>query len=158
MKVLLPLILICIGILLVAGCSGPIFTPAPTPTPSPTPTPLPTPEPVPPLSLEPQPTSVVPPYQQVVVQVTKNTVAIDPWVSVLFAGGAGQSAVRVMTATIVRSDGLTETNATMYPEIGTTILLSGTTHTDRVIVNMTYTNGAMYTVKDERVPFQSPNT
>src|SRR5690606_29461765 len=107
---------------------------------------------------EPQPTSVVPPYQQVVVQVTKNTVAIDPWVSVLFAGGAGQSAVRVMTATIVRSDGLTETNATMYPEIGTTILLSGTTHTDRVIVNMTYTNGAMYTVKDERVPFQSPNT
>ena len=73
-------------------------------------------------------------------------------------GGAGQSAVRVMTATIVRSDGLTEIKAAMYPEIGTTILLSGTTSTDRVIVNMSYTNGATYTVKDERVPFQSPNT
>ena len=158
MKLLLPLTLLCIGIILSAGCTGPLITPAPTPTPSPTPTPLPTPGPIPPLGLEPRPTDVVPPYQRVVVQVTKNTVAIDPHISVLFAGGEGQSAVRVMTATIVRSDGLTETKATLYPEIGTTILLAGTTHTDRVIVNMTYTNGAMYTVKDERVPFQSPNT
>lgn len=158
MKLLFPLILICIGILLVAGCSSPIFTPAPTTTPSPTPTPLPTPEPIPPLGLEPRPTDVVPSYQRVVVQVTKNTVAIDPRVSVLFAGGAGQSAVRVMTATIVRSDGLTETKVATYPEIGTMILLSGTTSTDRVIVNMSYTNGATYTVKDDRVPFQSPNT
>ena len=158
MKILLPLTLLCIGIVLSAGCTGPLITPAPTPTPSPTPTPLPTPEPIPPLGLEPRPTDVVPPYQRVVVQVTKNTVAIDPRVSVLFAGGPGQSAVRVMTATIVRSDGLTEIKAAMYPEIGTTILLSGTTRTDRVIVNMSYTNGATYTVKDERVPFQSPNT
>jgi len=158
MKLLLPLTLLCIGIILSAGCTGPLITPAPTPTPSPTPTPPPTPGPIPPLGLEPRPTDVVPPYQRVVVQVTKNTVAIDPHISVLFAGGAGQSAVRVMTATIVRSDGLTETKAAMYPEIGTMILLSGTTRTDRVIVNMSYTNGATYTVKDERVPFQSPNT
>ena len=44
------------------------------------------------------------------------------------------------------------------PEIGTNILLAGTTRTDRVIVNMTYTDGNTYTVKDELVPFQSPNS
>ena len=158
MKTLLPLTLLCIGIVLIAGCSGPLITPTPNPTVTPTPSPTPTPTPLPPPDLEPRQTDVVPPYQQVVVQVTKNTVAVDPWVSVLFAGGSGQSYATMMTATIIRMDGLTETQAVLYPEIGTNIMLSGSTQTDRVIVNMTYTNGATYTVKDVRVPFQSPNT
>lgn len=150
------LTLIGIGLILVAGCTGPVITPQPTPTATPTPTPSPTP--IPPPDLLPRPTDVVPPYQQVVIQITKNTVAVDPWVSVLFAGGSGQSYATMMTATIIRPDGMTETKTAFYPEIGTNLLLSGTTYTDRVIVEMTYTNGATYIVKDERVPFQSPNT
>jgi hypothetical protein len=156
MKAFLPLVIVCIGILLVAGCTSPGGTPSGTPTSTPTPTP--TVVPISPPDLMPQPTDGIPPFQRVAIQVTKNTVATDPWVSVLFAGGSGQSYVTMMTATIIRFDGFTETNSAMYPEIGTNILLSGSTRTDRVIVNCTYTDGRTYTAKDELVPFQSPNS
>jgi hypothetical protein len=156
MKASLSLVLLCTGILLMAGCTSPVATPSDTPTITPTPTPTLVPIPTP--DLMPLPTDVIPPFQRVAIQVTKNTVATDPWVSVLFAGGSGQSYVTVMSATIIRVDGFTETNSSMYPEIGTNILLSGSTLTDRVIVNVSYTDGSTYTVKDERVPFQSPNS
>jgi hypothetical protein len=151
MKAFLPLLLLGIALILVAGCTNPIVTPLETPTVTPAPTEVPPPTP----DLKPQPTDTVPPNQQVAIQITKNTVAIDPWVSVLFAGGAGQSYVSVVTATIIRSDRTTETKSAMYPGIGTNILFDGTTRTDRVIVNVTYTDGNTYTVKDELVPFQS---
>ncbi len=152
MNVLLPLlILLGTGLLLVAGCTTPIVPTSETPPLTPPEVTLPPPTP----SLIPMPTDRVPPSQQVAIQVTKNTVSIDPWVSVLFAGGAGQPYVAVMTATIIRSDGVTETTSAPYPGIGTNIMLSGTTRTDRVIVNVSYTDGHTYTVKDERVPFQS---
>lgn len=153
MKFLLPLLfLLGIVLILVAGCTNPVVTPLETPTVTPPPTEvsLPTPD------LTPQPTDAVPPFQGVAIQVTKNTVSIDPWVSVLFAGGLGQPYVTVMTATIIRSDGATETRSAPYPGIGTNILLSGTTKTDRVIVDVTFTNGKTYRVKDELVPFQPP--
>lgn len=108
--------------------------------------------------LQPGPTDSVPPFQRVVLQITKNTVATDPWVSVLFAGGSGQSYVAVMSATIIRFDGITETKSASYPAGGTNILLNGTTRTDRIIVNVTYTDGHTYTVRDELVGFQSPNS
>jgi hypothetical protein len=85
-------------------------------------------------------------------------VATNPWVSVLFAGGSGQSYVSMMTATIIRFDETSETASVRSPEIGSNLLLSGSTRTDRVIVNVTYTDGRTYTVKDELVPFQSPNS
>ena len=152
MKAFLALLLLCIALILVAGCNSLIVPPPETPivTPIPTAVPLPTPD------LQPKPTDIVPPVQQVAIQVTKNTVAIDPWVSVLFAGGSGQVYVAVMTATIIRFDGTTDTQSAPSPGIGTNILLSGTTKTDRVIVNVTYTDGHTYTVKDELVPFQNP--
>jgi hypothetical protein len=156
MKAITSFLLICIGFIFVAGCTSPVVTPVDTPTITPTPTPTLVPIPTP--DLMPRPTDVIPPFQRVAIQVTKNTVATDPWISVLFAGGSGQSYITVMTAMIIRVDGFTETNSTMYPEIGTNLLLPGSTRTDRVIVNVTYTDGKTYTVKDERVPFQSPNS
>lgn len=154
MKPFLPLLFLCIAVILVAGCSTPVVTPPATPPLTSTPTEVPNPTP----DLKPQPTDIVPPFQQVAIQVTKNTVATDPWVSVLFAGGSGQSYAAMMTATIIRFDGTTDTKSASYPGIGTNILLSGTTRTDRVIVNVTYTDGNTYTVKDELVPFQSPSS
>lgn len=114
--------------------------------------------PPPPPDLTPLPTDVVPPFQQVAIQVTKNTVSIDPYVSVVFAGGLGQPYVTVMTATIMRPDGTTETSSVRYPGIGTEVILPGTTQTDRVTVDVTFTNGKMYRVKDELVPFQSKHS
>jgi PBP1b-binding outer membrane lipoprotein LpoB len=150
MKAFLSLMILCIALILVAGCTNPIVTP-PTTTPR---TPTPTTSPVTMPDLQPQPTDIVPPNQQVAIQITKNTVATDPWVSVLFAGGSGQSYITVMNATIIRSDGIIETKSVSYPAGNTNIFLNGTTRTDRVIVNVSYTDGNTYTVKDELVPFK----
>lgn len=152
MKLIVPaLAFVCIALLMVAGCTSPISPPSPPETPFPTSTPAQVPD------LVPEPTDVVPPYQQVYVQVTKNTVSTDPWISVLFAGGAGQSYVVQMTATVIHPDGTIETQSARSPEMGTNLMFSGTTKTDRAIVNITYTDGETYTVKDELVPFQNIN-
>lgn len=150
MKAFLSLLILAIGLILLAGCSNQNVTPPATPTLSPTPT-IPS---VTLADLQPQPTDVVPPLQQVAVQITKNTVATDPWVSVLFAGGSGQSFVTEMNTTIIRFDGIIETKSASYPAVNTNIFLNGTTRTDRVIVNVSYTDGNTYTVKDEIVGFQ----
>lgn len=152
MNRILPLLaVICLAFLLAAGCTSPAPPPVTPGTTAPTlpPTQLP--------DLQPRPTDVVPPYQQVAVQVTKNTVATNPWISVLFAGGAGQSYVVQMTATVVRSDGTVETQSARSPQMGTNLMFAGTTRTDRAIVTITYTDGKTYTVKDELVPFQNIN-
>ena len=152
MKPIFPaLAMLCIALIAVAGCTN---SPAPPSTPetlSPTTTPTPGPD------LVPGPTGVVPLFQQVAVQVTKNTIATNPWISVLFAGGSGQPNVVSMTATVIRSDGGVETQTALSPGINTNLMFSGTTRTDRVIVNITYTDGKTYTVKDELVPFQNIN-
>jgi hypothetical protein len=150
MKAFLSLLILGIALILVAGCSNQIVTPPANVTLTPTPT-----EVAINLSdLKPKPTDVVPPFQQVAIQITKNTVATDPWVSVLFAGGSGQSYVTVMNTTIIRFDGIIETKSASYPAVNTNIFLNGTTRTDRVIVNVSYTDGNTYTVKDELVGFQ----
>jgi hypothetical protein len=152
MKPIFPaLAMLCIALLMVAGCTSPLSPPAAPETTPPTGTPSQLPD------LVPKPTDVVPPYQQVAVQVSKNTVSTDPWISVLFAGGGGQSYVVSMTATVIRSDGGIETQMASSPEINTNLMLTGTTRTDRAIVNITYTDGKTYTVKDELVPFQNIN-
>lgn len=152
MNAITPLIILMIAVLLLAGCADPVITPTVPPSPPPPPT-VTTPAP----DLVPRPTDVVPPSQQVAIQVTKNTVAIDPWVSVLFAGGPGQLYVYEMTGTLIRSDGKIETRTAPAPLIGTNLLFSGTTGTDRVIVTVRYTDGNTYTVKDELVQFRGPN-
>ena len=91
------------------------------------------------------------------VQVSKNTIATDPWISVTFAGGGGQSYVVSMTATVIRSDGGIETKTALSPQINTNLVFSGTTRTDRAIVDITYTDGKIYRVKDELVPFKNIN-
>ena len=150
MKKILALLILCGALLLVAGCTNQPVPPTETPTLTATPTVEPTTRP----DLRPEPTDVVPPIQQVAIQVTKNTVATDPWVSVLFAGGSGQPYVTEINATIIRFDGITETKSVSYPPMNTNIMLNGTTHTDRVIVDVSYTDGHTYTVKDELVGFQ----
>lgn len=152
MKPIFPVMaVLCIALLMVAGCTSPLSPPSSNETT------LPTAPSTPASDLVPKPTDVVPPYQQVAVQVSKNTVATDPWISVLFAGGGGQSYVVSMTATVIRSDGGVETQTARSPEIGTNLMFDGTTRTDRAIVNITYTDGKTYTVKDELVPFQNIN-
>lgn len=146
-----------IAFLLIAGCTCPAITPPDITTPHRTPTPAIPPETTsPPQDLLPRPTDVVPPARQIAIQVSRNTVAIDPWVSVLFAGGAGQIYVYEMTGTLIRSDGTSEVKSVRAPQMGTNLLFTGTLGTDRMIVTIGYTDGRTYTVWDQLVPFRGP--
>jgi hypothetical protein len=151
MKRILFLLAACMAAVLIAGCTLPTTPPEGTPAPTPTPTITP------PGDMVPQPTSVVPPYYAVSVQVMKNTISTNPWISVTFEGGQGLGFATLMEATVIRSDGLIEMKSAQNPAIGTQLLLNGTTRTDRAIVNVTFVNGQTYTVKDELVPFQNIN-
>jgi hypothetical protein len=147
MKTIITLLVLCATALLLAGCTTPVPPPITT---------VPTATPLAP-DLVPQPTSVVPPYYSVSVQVLKNAISTNPWISVTFEGGQGLGFATVMEATVIRSDGLVETKSVGNPAIGTELLFNGTTRTDRAIVNVTYVNGQTYTVKDDLVPFQNIN-
>jgi len=152
MKQVIPILAVfCMALLIIAGCTNPVEPDATPDTTIPTATPTVLPD------LRPEPTDVVPPYQQVFIQISKNTVATEPWISVVFAGGGGQSYVVSMQATVIRSDGGIETEIAQSPGIGTTLKFAGTTRDDRAVVNVTYTDGMTYTVKDEIVPFQNIN-
>ncbi len=150
MKAIIALLVSCIAILVVAGCTSPVSPPV-TPTTGATPVPTATPD------LEPQPTSVVPPIYTVSIQVQKNVVSTDPWISVVFEGGSGLGYATLMEATVIRSDGNIEQKSAFKPAKGTQLLFNGTTKTDRVIVNVSYVDGSTYTVTDIQVPFQNIN-
>jgi hypothetical protein len=148
MRAIAVLTVIFVAVLLVAGCST--LTPTPVTTVPTTATPS-----IP--DLVPQPTSVVPPYYNVSVQILKNTVSIDPYIVVTFNGGQGLGFATLMQATVIRSDGSKESKSAIKPAINTEIILNGTTRTDRVIVNVSYVDGSTYTVRDVLVPFQNIN-
>ncbi len=151
MKALLALLISCIAVLVLAGCTSPVSPPTGTPTTGITAAPTATPD------LEPQPTSVVPPIYTVSIQVQKNVVSTDPWISVVFEGGSGLGYATLMEATVIRSDGEIEQKSAFKPAKGTQLLFNGTTKTDRVIVNISYVDGSTYTVTDLQVPFQNIN-
>jgi hypothetical protein len=148
MKPIAALLVICVAAACLAGCTSPAPPGIPTASPSATPS-LP--------DLIPQPTSVVPPYYNVSIQVMKNTISTNPYISVTFNGGQGLGFATLMQATAILSNRIVESKSASNPEIGTELLFNGTTNTDRVIVNVTYVDGSTYTVKDVLVPFQNIN-
>jgi hypothetical protein len=149
MKAIAALLVICVAVMGLAGCTTPVLPPTPVTT-FPTSTPS-----IP--DLIPQPTSVVPPYYNVSIQVMKNTISTNPYISVTFNGGQGLGFVTLMEATVILSNGIIESKSASKPGIGTELLFNGTTKTDRVIVNVSYVDGSTYTVKDVLVPFQNIN-
>lgn len=103
----------------------------------------------------PQPTDVIPPFYSITVQVGKNTVSVDPYITVSFRGGPGQEFTQSMHAIVYRSDGSTESGTVAYPQVGSEIILSGTTGTDRVVVDVTLVTGETYHSYDALVPFRN---
>ena len=118
--------------IVIAGCTSP---PAPSSTPK---TVLPTATPTPGLDFVPRPTGVVPPLRQVAVQVTRHTIAPNPWIPVLFAEGIGQPDVGqpCPQRSSIQMAGSRPKTA-LSPGIKTNLMFTGTTRTDRAIVNVT---------------------
>jgi len=150
-------LLACIAIL-ATGCIGdaPVSPQTTVPTTSPA-LPPSTPLQTPTLSLVPEPTDVIPPTYSVTVQVIKNTIATDPSITVTFEGGQGLAFVESMNAQVIRSDGKVEEQTLENPQMGSEIVLSGTTGTDRVLVYVTIANGVTYKIFDKDMPFQPIN-
>ncbi|MCU0633156.1 MAG: hypothetical protein MUC66_09340 [Methanolinea sp.] len=154
MKRVIGLLLVSIAALLVAGCLGSSPLPAGEQTVSPAAVVT---EPSVSQNLIPEPTDVIPPVYAVTVEVGKNTVSINPYISVSFRGGPGQEFTQTMIATVFRSDGITESGRAGYPQVGSEILLTGTTGNDRVAVDVTLVTGETYRVYDALVPFRNLN-
>ena len=145
-------------LLISAGCMGnaPFSSQTPVPT-TPQATFTPAFPLTPAVSLVPEPTDVMPPTYAVTVQVVKNTIATDPSITVTYEGGQGLAFTQSMTAEVIRSDGTVEQQTVESPQMGSEILLAGTTGTDRVIVFVTIANGVTYRVFDRDMPFQPIN-
>lgn len=117
-----------------AGCTGtsPDQTPVPTTAPATT-APLPTQT----VSLQPEPTDVMPADYLVAAQVQKDP--INRGITVTFSGGLGQPNVKEFIATVTRSDGTTETKSLTKPSgsslsMGQSLEFTGTAGDDRVEV------------------------
>jgi len=93
----------------------------------------------------------------VTVQVDKNTISTDPSITVTFEGGQGLAFVEFMTAEVILSDGKTAEHTVESPQMGTEMVLPGTTGTDRVIVYVTMDDGVTYRIFDKEMPFQPIN-
>ncbi len=147
------LLILCTA-LIAAGCmespdlsQATVVTTAPTVLPTASPT----------LSLVPEPIDMVPSTYHVEVQVVKNTISTDPSITVTYEGGQGLAFTTSMTAQVIRSDRQVEQQTLDHPKMESEIVLSGTTHTDRVLVFVTMANGVTYKVFDKDMPFQPIN-
>lgn len=134
MTVLLVLAVLVVAAL-AAGCTGSSSDTTPVTTAQPT-TAVAT-ETTAAVSLVPEPTDVIPDNYAVSVTVQKDQVYNT--LTVTFNGGKGQENVIKLTATVIRSDGTTETKSLDKPsgsslKTGQTIEFTGTTGQDRVEV------------------------
>ena len=101
--------LLCIVLVLAAGCTQPA-TPPVTPTPTPvvttspaTPTPTPTS-----VSSTPGPTQTLPEMWSLEVEVRSNQLSIDPQIITTVRGGKGLNFILQVDVRVTRSDGIVE--------------------------------------------------
>jgi ABC-type transport system substrate-binding protein len=145
-------ILIFVGLivltLLVAGCTQ---APPETNTPTPTPTSLP---PTPVTTLTTEPTDVVPPGQDVIIEVSRGTLSFDPVITVVFRGGTGINLLSTIEVKVTRSDGTVETAHLDNPKIGDSIEVTGSTGKDRVEVWAVLKDGNTYKIYDQVLEFR----
>ena len=149
----------CVILAFVAGCSQPATPPATTaPTTVETtvvtttaPTPVPTT-----LSLTPGPTQTLPPAWAVEVQVASNSLTIDPQIIFTYRGGKGQNLVCGIDVQVTRSDGVVEPGNFKKPLfVGQIVSLPGTLENkDRAEVWVSTCQNDRIKIYDAYVPFR----
>jgi hypothetical protein len=113
--------------------------------------------PVPVVTIPPGPVVTIPPNYAVAIQVTRDPNTAFPYINVAFRGGKGQSILRKITVTVVRSDGqilreLIPMSGQNQYAVGDSVRILGTTGTDEVVVVVTIA-GKEYKIYDEDRPF-----
>ena len=61
------------------------------------------------------------------IETYKNPLGSDPYISTTFRGGSGQVYTQSMDALVLRSDNLIEFELIPYPQVGSQIIMNGTT-------------------------------
>lgn len=97
-------------------------------------------------ALIPSPTDTFSPGTEVYIQVEKDP--IDNSIHVTFSGGPGQKVLKMLQATVYRSDGGV-LDGTLPPEIRESLTLQGSTGDDRVEVFAVYLSGNRYRIYDQ---------
>ena len=108
------------------------------------------------IAWKPKPTETIPPMYEVQIETYKNPLGSDPYISTTFRGGSGQVYTQSMDALVLRSDNMIEFESIPYPEVGSQIIMNGTTGTDRLVVDIVLAN-ERYRVVDELMPLKSYN-
>jgi hypothetical protein len=166
MKMRIGIILVCcalFGLLLAAGCtttpSGPATT-VPTTVPPTTPptvvTTVPTTAPVTAVPTPDYLDTPMPTGQKVEVQVTRNTVSTEPYITISFRGGSGINFLQRLDITVTSSDGTIEAVAHLErPQVGDQVQLLGSRGVDNVKVVAQMSDGKRYLIYNQDLPFRS---
>jgi len=101
----------------------------------------------------PGPTETLPPDQTVEIQINEKN-PIYATISVYFAGGKGQLAVKDIRVVVTRADGQA-TEKHLEPIKGAELKFDGTKETDRIEAWVTLNTGIDYKVIDQLVPYRT---
>lgn len=99
------------------------------------------------------PTVTLPPEQNVEIQVNEKD-PIYATITVVFAGGKGQIAVRDILVRVTTSDGKV-TQEHLTPQKGSEVKVQGTKGDDRLEVTVTLNTGATYKIIDRIIPYRT---
>ena len=154
--------LLCIVLVLAAGCTQPATPPA-TPAPTTivtTATPAPTPAPTS-VSSTPGPTQTLPDMWSLDVQIEGNGVSIDPQIITTVRGGKGLNFILQVDVRVTRPDGIIENGIIAKPlSVGKSVSLPITSqmgNINRVEVWATNPQGEKVKIFDDYVPFRTYN-
>ncbi|HUU75984.1 MAG TPA: hypothetical protein VMW63_07840, partial [Methanoregulaceae archaeon] len=156
-KILISFCIMAVLFLLAAGCTQPAAPPA-TPTPTAPPgTPVPTTSAtVAPVITPDYIEGPIPSQYSVDVQVDRNTVSIDPKITITYRGGKGINFVSTLQVKVTTSDGRVITPDALYkPQVNDEVVVQGSTGTDRVEVFVTIVNGDRYKIYDQEHAFRT---
>jgi hypothetical protein len=99
------------------------------------------------ISFEPLPTQRLPVNLEVIYQVERSP--INGMVTVTFSGGPGLNGIAETLITVTRSDGQVLTKSWKPARVGDSVIVQGTTMTDRVEVITNFYNGDSYRCFDQ---------
>jgi len=97
----------------------------------------------------------MPSSQKVEVQVTRNTVSTDPYITISFRGGSGQNFLQRLDITVTRSDGSVVVDTLTRPQVNDKIDILGTRGVDNVKVVAQMSDGKRYLIYNQDLPFRS---
>jgi hypothetical protein len=98
----------------------------------------------------------MPTGQKVEVQVTRNTVSTEPYITISFRGGSGINFLQKLDITVTRSDGSVVVDSSLArPQVGDQVQVLGSRGVDNVKVVAQMSDGKRYLIYNQDLPFRT---